>query len=474
MPVRKQKPTVFTIFGASGDLAKLKLFPALYELALQKRLPTLFYICGFARSDIRRTNFQKMFARAVHEHHKGKVDKKVLDSLLKRVHYVQGQYDSLPDFESYMKYLSRLVRKKAFTHITYFSVPPVVFQDIVRNVALSRDSKHDDIRIIAEKPFGEDKASAETLFHFVSQFFREDQFYLLDHYLGKSSVRSILHLRQSNRLLSNILRGSEIANIQITAFENYGVEQRVGYFDDVGIVRDMMQSHLLQIMALLTMSIPITKDAERLQREKYSILSAIDCPCDGDNVVLGQYAGYTKIKGVRRGSKTETFAAMRLFIDREDWYNVPIYIRTGKELHEKHTYVVIELKKFPFQSGKEEPNRVVIELQPHERINITLVNKHEEVQQFQEIKTVDSIACTGGGCLPEHAVLLLDVIQRDKIHFLSFPEILAAWDVIDMVESLIQKQRIRIERYARGSAGPHSQHRLPAHDGFSWYDVHET
>jgi glucose-6-phosphate 1-dehydrogenase len=163
---------------------------------------------------------------------------------------------------------------------------------------------------------------------------------------------------------------------------------------------------------------------------------------------------------------------MRLFIDREDWYNVPIYIRTGKELHEKHTYIVIELKKFPFQSEDEEPNRIVIELQPDERVNIMLINKHEDIQEYQEIKTVDSIACEGNGCLAEHGVLFLDVMNGDKVHFLSFEEIIAAWDVIDVVERMIQKQKIKVATYKKGSDGPSSQDKLPAHDNFAWFDVH--
>jgi len=473
MPIKKQQPIVCSIFGASGDLAKLKLFPAMYELAYKKRLPPKFYICGFSRTDVSRAEFQKEFKAAIKKHSKLPYDKKIVDALVRRIHYFAGQYDELVDYEKYIARIETTLRTKTFTHIVYFAVPPIAFKDIVRNISMSRRSVSDDIRLVIEKPFGEDKESAEALFHFVSQYFEEEQFYLLDHYLGKSSVRSILHLRYSNRILSEIMRGSQIANIQITASENYGVENRVGYFDEVGMVRDMMQSHLLQVMALTTMSIPVNKDAKSLQREKHNILSAIDCPCDSDNIVLGQYTGYKKTNGVRKGSKTETFAAMRLFIDREDWYDVPIYIRTGKNLHEKHTYVVIELKKFPFQEDDEEPNRIVFELQPYERVHILLINKHEDIKQYQEIRTTDSIACEADGCLAEHGVLLLDVIQEDKVHFLSFNEIIAAWDVIDVVQDMIKKQKVRIQSYKKGSMGPKSQDALPAHDGFSWYDVHE-
>lgn len=269
-----------------------------------------------------------------------------------------------------------------------------------------------------------------------------------------------------------MLRGREIANIQITAFEHVGVEQRVGYFDGVGTVRDMVQSHLLQLLALLTMSIPVDMSARKLQKERLSVLSAIDCPCDPNNVVLGQYAGYKKLADVPRNSQTETFAALRLFIDREDWYQVPVYVRTGKRLHERHTYVVVEFKKFPFQKDHEEPNRLIIELQPKEKISLTLVNRQEDIAEYQEVTTSDSIACAKDGCLPEHAVLLFDVLRGKKVHFLSFEEILAAWEVVDKITEHIQKQRIPLRSYRPGTKGPAHQDRLTRKDGFLWYDVH--
>lgn len=466
-----KKPFVLTIFGASGDLAKIKIFPALYTLARQGRLPRQFFVVGYSRTSMTDKQFRIMAQSSIKKYCKEKPKKEVLDKLLKHFHYFTGQYDKLEDFVAYQKIIKGFSKKK-LPNIAYFSVPPVVFKPIINNLAQSRPSKRDDIRLVIEKPFGQDCKSAEELFHFVSSHFKEQQFYLLDHYLGKTSVQSILNMRRSNRILANIIRGSEIANIQITAFEDVGVQHRIGYFEQVGMVRDMIQSHLLQIFAFTTMAIPNRIHSDSLKREKNNILKAIDCPCNDDNVVLGQYKSYQKQKGVQKGSRTETFAAVRLFIDKKDWYNVPVYIRTGKKLHEKHTYVVIELKKFPFQDKKTQPNRIIIEFYPQPRINIELVNHCDGVKQSQSITTAKSIACDVEGCLPEHGMLLLDVLSEDRTHFLSFAEILSAWNVVDGVEKLMADRCSKLYKYDDGTQGPKQQHKLTKMDGFAWYDLH--
>lgn len=466
------KPFTLTIFGASGDLAKLKLFPSLYIMALQKRFPKQYCIVGYARSEMTQEQFRKIVKQSIQEHITQPINKKVLADLLTHVHYFSGQYDEAADFTKYRAFLKKQGKKSNMPLVAYLSVPPVAFEPIIAGLSQSRASKKDDIRIVIEKPFGHDSASAESLFHFVSRHFKEDQFYLLDHYLGKSQVQSILNMRHVNRILSNMMRGREIANIQITALENIGVEQRVGYFEQVGIVRDMIQSHLLQVLALVTMEIPDKMKAASLQREKYNILASVDCPCDPKNVVLGQYKSYRKQQGVKKNSRTETFAAVRLFLDKQDWRHVPIYIRTGKKLHEKHTYVVIEFKKFDFQTEEEEPNRLIIEFAPEAKINISLINWQEGVQQYQNITTAQSIACNIEGCLPEHADLLLDVINKERMHFLSFAEVIACWHIIDTITDAAQKGRLRVQPYADGSRGPAAQHKLTKQDNTTWFDLH--
>ncbi len=473
MSVKKETtPFILTIFGASGDLAKLKIFPALYDLLEQGSMPKTFWIVGYARTKMTRKQFQNIVRDAIKNKFGTRAKKKTIDALLAHVHYFPGAYSELTEFEKYQKFLKTLQKRTKMAHIAYFSVPPVVFKDIIRNLALSRSSVKDDIRLIIEKPFGTSCKSATELFHFVSQYFKEDKFYLLDHYLGKNAVRSIMNLRHNNRILSLMMQGRQIANIQITKFETLGVEERAGYFDNVGIIKDMIQSHLMQLLALVTMDIPVTKTAKSQQRERLSVISAIECAPKHDNVVIGQYRGYKKEHGIKKSSRTETFAAMRFFINREDWYETPIYIRTGKKVDESHTYIVVELNKFPFQEAHEEPNRLIFEISPDEKVNITLLNRQEDVDKYQELTTSDSIACDAEGCLPEHAMLLLDVLHEQQMHFVSFPEVIAAWRVMDQIASVVKRRKVRLETYEKGSEGPKSQHGLTTMDGFEWYDVH--
>ncbi len=467
-PLYIEKPFALIIFGASGDLAKLKLFPALYSLAEQKRLPEEYYIIGYARTEKDRGIFQEEFTQSIKDHHKD-VNKKILKSLTDKVHYFSGQYDKKEDFKNLKKNIKAISGKSSITKLAYFSVPPIAFKDIIKNLGETKSSKNEDLRLIIEKPFGEDTDSAEELFHFVARYFNEECVYLLDHYLGKSAVQSLLHLRHSNKILNFMMKGPEIANIQISALESTGVKDRAGYFNKVGTVKDMVQSHLLQILALIAMSIPISEDADSIHREKENILSSLKFIESPKNLVLGQYENYKKEKNVPEKSKTETFAAMRLFINRETWYRTPIYIRTGKKLKKKHTYVVVELKKFAFQPKDEEPNRLIFELQPDERVIIKLINKNGNNKEYKAITTSDSIACTGDDCLPEHALLLLEVMRKRRRYFLSFHEIIATWRITDKIRKFASK--IKVEKYKDKSRGPDSQDCLTEIDGFTWHEL---
>jgi len=473
MQKTKNKPFVLTVFGASGDLAKLKIFPSIYNLARRGKLPKDFHIVGFARTKKSQKQFQSEFARSIKKAYGKELNQKVLDKLVKKVTYFTGQYSQRDSFKEFGKFLNKLTNDKKYLKIFYFSVPPIAFGPIVQNLGETKLKDKTKFRLIIEKPFGNDLKSAEKLFHHISNYFNEEQIYLLDHYLGKSAVQSLLHLRHSNRILNAMLKGREVANIQITAFEDFGVKDRVGYFDQVGIIKDMIQSHLLQILALITMSIPVTYRATSIQQEKYNILSALTLPKYASNIVLGQYQSYTKDREVKRGSKTETFAALRMHIDRESWHNIPIYIRTGKMVNEKHTIVVVELKKFDFQTSEEDPNRLIFELQPDERLHIKLLNKHSGGNMYQDVMTSSSIACEGESCAPEHARLLEDVFEGDKRYFLSFPEIIACWRLIDKVCGKLEDNPQKLNIYKDKSGGPKVQHELTRIDGFQWFNIHD-
>lgn len=454
------------IFGASGDLAKLKIFPALYALAEQKLLPKNFHIIGFSRTPKTQKQFQKEFSSAIKQHSKTKPQSKILKNLTEKVDYFTGQYHQEQDYQALRQHIQKL---KIQTTLAYFSVPPTVFQDIIKNLGTTKSKQKEELRLIIEKPFGQDQKSAEELFRFVIRYFDEESVYLMDHYLGKLAVQNLLHLRHQNRILNHMVKGPRIRSIQITASETTGVKERAGYFEQVGIIKDMFQSHLLQILALITMSIPITEDPESLKQEKENILTALNFKNSKRNISLGQYKSYQQEKNVKKNSQTETFAALRLMINRETWYKVPIYIRTGKKLQSKKTYIVIELKKFAFQDQDEQPNRLVIELQPQEKISLHLVTGENKTPQV--LTTTAPENCSGKSCLTEYGSLLYDALQKDKKYFLSFQEILATWRITDQVTNYVKNNKLKPQKYQDNLRGPASQDSLTDQDKITWYEL---
>lgn len=474
MEINKIKnPFSFIMFGASGDLARVMLFPALYELALQRRFPKKYTIYGFARSNFTDTEFRKLFRDSVIKKVGKDLNKTVLNDLLKKVFYHQGQYDQMKDYEALTQKMKTHRLGATVQNMAYLSIPPKIIHPVVENLAGIRPRLKNGIQIILEKPFGTDEKSATELFHFVSSYFEEKDVFLLDHYLGKTAVRSILTLRYTNTILDMLLKGKVISNIQISALETVGVGKRIGYFEDIGIVKDMIQSHLLQILALATMALPLKRDSSSVLREKINVLSALrysDPPC---GLVLGQYENYKFKKGVKKGSKTPTFAAVRFFIDLIDWYKVPIYIRTGKKLNHKHTYLVIEFKKQRFLKGKDvDSNKLIIELYPKEKIQIRLVNQEGKVAGRQkELMSTESLACAGDECLGEHGRLILEAFLGDRTYFLSFEEIIASWKFVDRLMACATEHKTMVIQYESGSEGPKQQHELTRRDKFKWYDA---
>lgn len=466
-----QEPFNFILFGASGDLAKLKLFPSLYELALQKRFPETFNIIGYARSEISDEELRRRFRESVEEHSEI-VDDAILNELLEHIYYVRGQYDQAEDYHKLAERIEEINGGKKFPTMGYFATPPVVFRSVTENLAGVREKLGGKVQIMVEKPFGEDRKSAGELFQFMMNHFDKEDFFLLDHYLGKAPVQSILPLRYNNRVLNVLLKGKQISNIQITAMETLGVDERIGFFEQVGIVKDMIQSHLLQVLALMTMSMPVDQQVHSIRREKGNVLSALRYDSEGCGVALAQYESYKKQKGVDKDSRTPTFAALRCFIDLTDWYNVPIYIRTGKKLSHKHTYIVVEFKKPAFQkmNPETEANRMIIELYPEEKIFIRMVDEEGKADKGQVISS-KSLACSGDDCLPPYARLILNAFLDDQTSFLSMDEILASWHFVDSINECVKSHEIPILTYKDGSEGPEQHYQLTKEDNFEWYDA---
>jgi len=450
------------IFGASGDLAKLKIYPALFELFSQNFLDESFSLIGYARSDLNLIDFQEVVDKSINKKVSDlgfEADKKT--EFLNKVSYISGQYDSSDDFESLFEHIESLQKnidesESQSQVLCYFSVPPQVFEPLI--LKLAEFNTRFNLKIVIEKPFGTSEESAKSLYSIINQRFSEHQFYLLDHYLGKISVRDILALRQQNSILNHLLKGKHIKSIQISALETLGVDNRLGYFDTVGSIRDMIQSHLLQVLALVAMDLPINNAS--VSREKGYILGSAQFHVNKGNLIIGQYEGYNNLDPNVKDSKTETFVAVKLGIDREDWFNTPIYIRTGKKLHKKESKVVIEFTNLTTQNPKAPTNKLTIEFAPNESISMELSHT------FGEIKTTENIACAGPGCLGDYASLLNDALSGNHLHFVTFEQIIQSWRVIDQI--LDFKKDLKPLEYKAGE-NPSFANQIFGDTGSKWY-----
>ena len=472
---KAEDPFTLIIFGASGSLARLKIFPSLYQLQLERRLEVDYRIVGFSRTEMTQEAFHELFSESVRKKYGSSTDEKILSKILGNVSYVAGQYDSLTDMANLKKHLERMEKRmKKPMRLAYLSTPPSVFEAIVRQLGTTNfDTTAGKLRIIIEKPFGYNLESAKHLERVLLEHFDEKQLFLLDHYLGKEAVFNILSLRYANPILTTLIQGAYIRNIQINGLENLGIEGRANYFDHVGTLRDMVQSHLFQILAFLTMDLPEKINAETIHRGKRNLIESLVLKDKRNSVVRGQYEGYGREEGVVRKSQTETFTSLRLFIDAPLWHNVPIYLRTGKKLKSQLTSIVIEFKPQPLQKLNEklEPNRLVIQLQPREKIEFHLLTKMGGSEiEFLPLTTGRPIYCSGD-CLEEHGRLLLEAIKGDRMLFLCFPEVYASWNFIDKISELFSEASLHLEKYQSGSLGPRAADLMLEKFGHRWYNI---
>ena len=462
-------PFSLVIFGASGSLAKLKLFPALYELAAEKRMPEHYSIVGYGRTKLTQKQFKERFEASVREAIEY-VDEDALSAILKHVHYHAGNYDQESDFKALKEKIAELENNENTVRMAYFSVPPSAFPPIFDTLnKVNFNTRKSKLRLVIEKPFGYDLKSAKKLKKMIEKNFKEEQIYMLDHYLGKEAVSNLMSLRYANAIITNLMNKKFVSNIQIVAMEDRDIEGRANYFDNVGILRDMVQSHLLQILAYLTMFAPLEPNAKEITKEKKRVLRSIQL--DPNSVVRGQYMGYAGKDGVPKASQTETFAALKLCLKHPLWEGVPIYLKSGKALKQKWTAVVIEFKPRRAQRdhGELKPNRLVIQLQPTEKIEFHMLTKlGGQHFAFHEMTTGRPIYCSGD-CLTEHGRLFLDVIDGSKELFLIFDEIFAAWRVIDPVVQHCEQQACKPHAYKKGGLGPKAADELLKKDGFEWF-----
>ena len=491
---RVAEPSIMVIFGATGDLSSKKLLPAIYNLAKQRLLPAGFAVVGAAIDDLSDDAFRKRATQVISEHSRTQpIDQTVLNSFLQGVFYEKVDFGKAEDFRSLQKRLGELdtSRHTSGNRVYYCATPPPTYETITEQLKAAAMAAGPGFRrIVIEKPFGSDLKSARELNKIVQRVFHEDSVYRIDHYLGKETVQNILAFRFANAIFEPIWNSNLIDSVQITAAEEIGVELRGSYYDKAGTLRDIVQNHALQLLALTAMEPPIAFDANAVRDEKVKVLRAIRPLADGEvahATVRGQYTkgwvlgekviGYREEKNVAPGSLTETFAALRVFVDNWRWAGVPFYIRAGKRLPKRATEIRIQFKKPPHLTfGREaaaalEANAITLRIQPEEGISLRFGAKVPSAGVKLRSVTMDfDYSSSFLVETPEaYERLLLDCMIGDPTLFTRADEVEAAWTFIDPIEAAWRDDRPPLQMYESGTWGPAAAAKLLEADGREWH-----
>jgi glucose-6-phosphate 1-dehydrogenase len=488
----KMEATTFVLFGATGDLARRKIYPALYNLFVDQKLQQSFSIIGLGRREVSNEAFQATVEQSLRDYSRREVnDPALMQSFLSAFSYSALDVGHKEDYQKLLQLIEQ--REKGLgispNRMFYLSVGPEFFETIASNIKESGlGSTVGWKRLMIEKPFGHDLQSARALNKKLSEAFAEHEIYRIDHYLGKPMVQELDILQQTNPVLHALWTDRSIANVQITANETVGVEERAGYYDHVGAVRDMFQNHMLQLLMMLAIRVPKGSTAEEVRNKKKEVIESLEPLEEQDvisNVIRGQYTtgsingksavGYTSEPGIPQTSINDTFIAARLQIDDGFWRGVPFYIRTGKRMKEKSTRIVIEFKE-PIQQHSSNktnedhkiPNLLVFEIGPNEGISLQL--KGRDPQHKGGFKPIHIDLHSSHIDMPEaYENLIYDALHGDPSFFAHWDEVELSWKWVQPILHAFEKNLVPLHHYSAGSFGPVESDQLLAKDGHHWW-----
>jgi glucose-6-phosphate 1-dehydrogenase len=461
---------VLAIFGASGDLTRRKIFPALYSLAMRDLLPDEYALLGIARSEQSTEDFVAAMEAAVREFGRDEFRQDVWDELARRTRYLATDFADEEGEDRVARCLTELDDEHGTrgNRVYYLAVPPAAMPKLIEELG-ERRATTGWTRLIIEKPFGHDRASAGALNELLKRYFAEDEVFRIDHYLGKDTVQNLLALRFANGIFEPIWNRQFIDHVQITVAESLGIENRAAFYEQAGAIRDVFQNHLLQLVALTAMEPPIDFTAEAVRNEKLKVLKALATP-QAHDVVRGQYGpgfiegeavpGYREEEGVAQNSSTETFVAARLEVENWRWADTPFYVRTGKRLPRRDTTIAIQFKRVPhplFEDAKElRPNLLIVHVQPNEGVSLAVGAKVPG--EGMRVRTVHMDFLYGGTFrtgLPEaYERLILDAMLGDATLFTRADEIEEQWALVDSIVAVWDHERRSFPNYAAGTWGP--------------------
>lgn len=478
-------PTTLVIFGATGDLAQRKLLPALYNLAHEGALPERFFMIGAARSEMSDDEYRELARESIKKYSRRPAEENVLDKLLEGIRYVPGSFDQREPYGQIAQIEGELDKQAGLplNRIYYLSTAPEFFPLITEMLGETglNDHPEAEVRIVIEKPIGRDLASALELNRRVLAVFEERQVFRIDHYLGKETVQNMLVLRFANGIFEPLWSRAYVDNVQITAAEDIGIGTRAGYYDQSGALRDLIQNHMLQLLMLLGMEPPVSFSADDVRGEKVKVLHAIKAPSPSqvpDMALRAQYSrgvvggeetpGYLDEEGVPEGSTTETYAAVRLFVDNWRWAGVPFYLRTGKRLARKVTEIAVTLKPVPHLAFEQhgslgvQPNQLIFSVQPNEGVSLSLVAKIPGAKM--RVRPVNMEFLYGTSFIsqsPEaYERLILDTMRGDATLFARDDEVEEAWRICDPILEAWSHMPGPLPQYQAGTQGPEEANKL--------------